>query len=260
MLYLGMKRREQILSRLRAECREWRIDELASAVGTTAITIRRDLDKLAGEGLVVRTHGGCLYAGRMAIDAAYHRRVAENFELKRAIGRAAAREIRPGDSILVDDGSTCFHVAASLADCGSVTLYTNSLPVIAEVAGFPGVTLYLLGGKYDHRIQHIGGGFTEKMLDDLSFDTVFLGTDAVDSDGRCLVLSQDTARTAQCMLRRGRRRILLADHTKANAAGKAAFGRLGDFDMWITTPGMGPAAVRRFGKMTTVRMADMEKT
>jgi DeoR/GlpR family transcriptional regulator of sugar metabolism len=257
----GMKtqeRQRRILERLRAEQREWRVDELARRVAVSAITIRRDLEALAQQGIVLRTHGGCLYAGRMARDVAYHERVATHFELKQAIGKKAAQSVQSGEMILIDDGSTCFHVAVQLRDVTPLSLFTNSMPVVAEVAGLPGLRVTLIGGEYDPARQHLGGPLTEYMLERLTFDRVFLGADAIDKDGWCLTQNTDQTRTAQIMLRRGRRKTLLVDHTKVGAAtGRIRYGRLSDFDDWITTPGMEQALYRKFRQMTRVVLAPL---
>ncbi len=93
---------------------ELRVDDLARMLGVSALTIRRDLEQLAADGLVIRTHGGCIAAGRAALESEYHSKVAQNFVLKQAVGRAAAAEVRPGSVVLVNDGSTTYHVAAHL--------------------------------------------------------------------------------------------------------------------------------------------------
>jgi DeoR family transcriptional regulator, fructose operon transcriptional repressor len=76
----------------------------------------------------------------------------------------------------------------------------------------------------------------------LSADLVFLGTDAIEPRGRCLVHDQDAARTAQLMLRHGRRKVLLADATKVGASAAVAYAELKEFDLWITA---GPAPAGR---------------
>jgi len=57
------------------------------------------------------------------------------------------------------------------------------------------------------------------------------------------------------MLRRANRRFLLADHTKVGAQATVVYGKLSDFDMWITTRGMAQGQLDRYGKMTTVKEA-----
>lgn len=245
-------RQQRILERLRAEEREWRVEEIAEDVNVSPITVRRDLEALAKQGAVLRTYGGCLYAGRMMKDAGYHRRVSTHYDLKRAIGRKAAQSVRPGESLLLDDGSTCFHVAAQLREVRPLSLYTNSMTVVAELSGQPGVKVILLGGEYDAERQHLGGPPTEWILERLQFDRVFLGADAVDAEGRCLVHSSVVARTAQMMLKRARIKVLLADHTKCGASAHAAYARLSDFDEWITTPGIAPR-LRKQVRVTMVK-------
>ena len=252
-------RQDEILDRLRAEQREWRVDEIVDRLGVSAITIRRDLEELARQGRVLRTHGGCLYAGRVAQDSSYHARVSAQFDLKRAIGRRAVQQIRGGEMILIDDGSTCFHVASQLDRAIPLSLYTNSMPVVAELAGSPVIEVSLLGGAYDAARQHLGGPLTEWALERLTFDRVFLGSDVIDVEGRCRVRTEELARTAQAMLKCGRRKILLADHTKCRSqaeAGRVGFGRLSDFDEWITTEGLPAAMCRKFRAMTTITVVE----
>lgn len=247
------ERQSQILSRLRAMRREWRVDEIAASLHVSPLTVRRDLDQLADDGAVLRTHGGCIYAGRVAMETDYHQRVATNFDLKQAIGAAAAAEVKPGSTILISDGSTCFHLASHLGKCGPITVYTNSLTMSAEVNRFPNVRLHILGGEY-HRDQfYLGGGLLDRNLELLEFDMVVLGADKIDAAGRCLVLNEDVARTTQIMLRRGKRAILLADHTKAEGVGHVTYGALSDFDLWITSRGLSAGLRKRLGQQTTIR-------
>lgn len=247
------QRQEKILQWLRAVQREWRVEEISRVLKVSPLTVRRDFDRLAKEGVILRTHGGCLYTGRMGLDSIYHRRAAANLELKQAIGLAAAREVRSGDVLLINDGSTTFHLAASLGAHGPLVVYTNSIAMIGELRRFPKVRLYILGGEYHPALAYLGGSVMERVLETIQADTVFLGLDALDAAGRCLVADQDTARTAQMMLRRARRRILLADHTKAVAAGGVVYAALKDFDLWITTAGLAAAARQRYRKQTKIK-------
>lgn len=251
------QRQMMILERLRAEQRAWQVAELAAHTGVSAVTIRRDLDDLAQQGCVIRTHGGCLYAGRMLQESAYHQRVAIHYDLKRAIGRYAADQLRPNERVLIDDGSTCFHVASLLNREMPLTLYTNSMPIMAEMAGCTGIRTALLGGEYDAERQHLGGPITEWALEHLTFDQVFVGADIIDAEGRCLVQTEELASTTQAMLRRGGRRMLLADHTKAHdTAAGIVYGTLSDFDEWITTAGIAAALKEGFRKMTRITLAN----
>jgi len=246
------QRQQQILARLRALQTEMSVEELAKEFDVSALTIRRDLEQLEIDHTILRTRGGCVL--RATVESTYHQRVALNFELKQAIGRAAAKEVKSGDAILINDGSTPFHLVSHLGGIGKLHVYTNSIAVISELSRFPQIRLYILGGKYNPEMHFLGGSMMEQVLEGLHFDTVFLGTDAVDTHGNCLVADPDISRLTEIMLRRGTRRILLADHTKADAIAHVVYARHSDFDVWYTTVGINPVQLRRFSQQTIVKV------
>lgn len=246
------QRQQQILAQLHALQSELSVDELAKRFDVGPLTIRRDLDRLEKEKAILRTHGGCVL--RTAVESDYYKRIALNFELKQAIGRAAAKEVKSGDVILINDGSTPFHLAPHLGRIGKISVYTNSLSVIPVLNRFPGVRLYILGGEYHSEMRFIGGSMVEQTLEGLQFDTVFLGADAIDAKGNCLVSEPEVGRATEIMLRRGARRILLADHTKVGAQAHVVYARLSDFDMWFTTPNINPLQLRQFSQQTNVKV------
>lgn len=247
-------RQQNILSRLRALEREWKVDELAAALRVSPLTIRRDLDSLAKKGAIVRTLGGCIAAGKVQ-NSVYQARVAKHFDDKQAIGREAAREVREGDVLIINDGSTSFHLASCLGPCRGITVYTNSIAMIGELSRFPDIRLYILGGEYHSDLFYLGGSLMERVLETIEADIVFLGTDAIDDRGRCLVSDQDVARTTQLMMRRAKRKILLADATKREAAGSVVYATLRDFDLWITSGRSNPGTMKPLRKMTEIREA-----
>lgn len=218
--------------------RELRVEDLAEIFNVSPLTIRRDLDELAADKTIIRTFGGCLSVGRAALETEYHQKVATNFGMKRAIAFEAARLVGPGETILLNDGSTTYHVGMQVGMSGGCTIYTNSLAMISEFSRFQNVRLLLLSGEYDENRYSIGGSLTERLLETLRFDKVFLGTDAIDVRGRCLVHTPEESRLAQVMLRTGDVKILVADHTKVGAKGHAVFADLREFDVWITSNGL----------------------
>jgi len=245
-------RQSEILSFLRAAHREFRVEELAGVLRVSPLTIRRDLQVLAGRGAILRTHGGCRAVGRAALESEYHQKVAHNFDLKRAIARAAAEQVSPGDTLVINDGSTTFHLAAELRTRGSLTIYTNSLAMISELSEAPEITIYILGGRYNRELYSLQGSFTELILESCHADVAFIGADAVTDDGKCMADSPEEAGLTRSMLRTGRRKILLADHTKCRASGYFAYGSLQDYDLWITTAGVPPDVLKGFQALVDI--------
>ena len=246
------QRRHLILAELRALQSELSVEELAKKFNVSTLTVRRDLDYLEKNGVVLRTHGGCVLQN--ALESAYNRRIALNFQLKQAIGRAAAREVKSGDTIMITDGSTTFHLARHLGHIDRLSVFTNSMPIISELGRFVGMRLFILGGEYSPKMHIIGGSLMQQNLKTLHFDSIFAGTEAIDEQGRCLVSDPDRSCLAQAVLARGRHRILLADHTKVGAKGHAIYATLDDFDVWYTTAGISPAQLRRYRQQTSVQV------
>lgn len=248
-------RQNKILAYLRAMQRQVSIEELSVMLHVSQVTIRRDLHVLEKEQAIIRTHGGCMNAGRIAMETEYHKKVARNFDLKQAIGGRAAEEVREGEVILVDDGSTTFHIAAHLGRFRSLSVYTNSFALVPEIKRFPGISLSILGGEVDADRYSVLGYLTEDVIERIRFDKVFIGVDAIDASGKCYVKTEALARLARVMLKSGKEKILLSDHTKVGLEEHFSYGTLDDFDKWITTPGIGEKQMGIFKKLTRVIVA-----
>ncbi|TVR29987.1 MAG: DeoR/GlpR transcriptional regulator [Spirochaetaceae bacterium] len=250
-----LERRNRILDLLRAMQKELRVEYLASEFGVSHLTIRRDLDALAEDYTVIRTHGGCLAVGRAALETEYHRKVARNFVLKKAVAQEAVKEICPGETILLNDGSTTFHVAMQINRIEGCTIYTNSLAMISEFSRFAGIKLFILGGEYAEEHYSLRGSLIEHVLETLHFDRVFLGADAVDEQGRCMIPTPEEARLTRIMMSSANKKILVADHTKIHAKAHMAYARLDEFDGWITSSGITESDLARYSAMTRVVVA-----
>ena len=248
-------RQSEIVSLLRAMQSELRVDDLARMLEVSPLTVRRDLEQLAAEGLIIRTHGGCIAAGRAALESEYHSKVAHNFSLKQAVGRAAAAEVKPGCVLLVNDGSTTYHVASHLEKIVPLTVYTNSIAMITDLGRIPGIALYILGGRYNSELYSLQGSLTEQILEGQQFDLCFIGVDTVTPEGQCMVVTPEEASLTRAMLRRARRRVLLADHTKCGTGGYFAYGTLRDFNLWITTPGIAPEQAGHYRTLVEIKEA-----
>ena len=247
------ERKDQIFSYLHAMQRECTIDELAEKMHVSPLTIRRDLNDLLERRLIVRTYGGCMYGGMSAIESEYHKKVTTNYEIKQAIGKAAARHVSNGDVILINDGSTTYHLATCLGRLESLTVFTNSIAMIPAFNSHGNIVIYLLGGRYNIGYNHLSGSLTEQMLEKMSLDIVFLGVDAIDPDGRCLSNTTEDARLAQMMLRAARKKVLLADNTKINGKGFHSYALLEEFDLFITNKSDDKGLIKKFREMTTIQ-------
>jgi DeoR family fructose operon transcriptional repressor len=123
------------------------VAELADALGVSADTVRRDLDELAGRGILTRTHGGAMHRQLARADRPFENRLHERHELKQAIGAAAAQLVDDNQTLLINGGTTTLAVARALRDSRDLTIVTNNLRIPAEIDTACVRELYLLGGN-----------------------------------------------------------------------------------------------------------------
>src|SRR3977135_2093080 len=127
----AQKRRQQILEKI-SQAGEGEIRQLAAALNTAEITIRRDLNQLSEDGLLYRTHGGAMKVNPLEFPHHFMNKAATNSEAKDRIARRAAEEIKDGDIIFLDCGSTVFRLCPFIKN-RRIKVITNSIPIVYEL-------------------------------------------------------------------------------------------------------------------------------
>ena len=125
--------RQKQMSELIAQRGECSIEELMERFGVSGMTVRRDLQSLADQGKVIRTHGGAAMAERISFEFEFLNRVRENQAAKEAIAAAAVVQIKDGESVMLDSGTTTLELAKRLRGRQRLTVITSSLPIAAQL-------------------------------------------------------------------------------------------------------------------------------
>lgn len=225
------------------------VAELAREFGVSEMTIRRDLAALEGKAHIQRTHGGAMLTERMMLEFDYRNRREMNQAAKRAIALEAAKLVKAGDRLILDNGTTTLALASLLRDRQDITVVTPSLAVASELQHAPGVEVILLGGVIRHGSPDLTGPVTEHSLEMFAVDYAFQGADGIGPDGSIYNSDLRLARVDQMMRRVAKRCCLLADDTKIGQTALARSGSLADFDFFITNTGASRDALRRFSKL-----------
>ena len=122
------------------------VQDLADKTRSSAATVRRDLERLEGLGLVTRTRGGARLAQTSGAEIAFQAREHQEVGYKRAIAASAYKLLRPGSNVLLDAGTTVLQLARLIRrNPLPLTVITNSIPVIQELLGIAQVKLFVLG-------------------------------------------------------------------------------------------------------------------
>ncbi len=119
--------------------------DFAVSLGLSEDTIRRDLREMAAEGLLQRVHGGALPASPAMADLAG--KSLQSPDVKRLLGAAAARMIRPGQLLFLDGGTTCLELARALPRDLRAMVVTHSPTVATALVDHPSVDVALIGGR-----------------------------------------------------------------------------------------------------------------
>ncbi len=208
-----------------------RLSELHKRFGVSLVTLRADLAELEAAGQLIRTHGGAVKVPQSELP--YAHRAVVNAAEKAAIGRLAANFAKPGELILLDTGSTTLEVARQLATRPEITLITNDLPIGLELCARHHPQSHLLGGTLSTPHRCVIGPETERLLDSLTVDKLFLAADAITEQG-LMERSSLTVPVKQAMLRAASEVILVVDSSKFGERGLAQVCELARLDHLVT--------------------------
>jgi DeoR/GlpR family transcriptional regulator of sugar metabolism len=169
-------RRQRLLDQLEQQGTV-RVADLAATFRVSDITIRRDLDELAGQGRIERFHGGARLAGQSAQETNFEDKGRLHTWEKDAIGAAAAELVKDEDTVFLNAGSTTLSVLRHLRR-RSVRVVTNNAAAPAEIGG-SNVELILLGGEFRPRSCSLFGDLTMLALAEFHASVCILGTNGV---------------------------------------------------------------------------------
>lgn len=233
-------RRQEIMDVL-IEAGNATVDDLADRFGVSRMTVHRDLDDLEQSGLLRKVRGGASIQSNSKFESDFRYRERLATEEKRAIAAAAAERIEPGQTVIIDDGSTAGWIADNLGDRRPLTVITNNLAAITRLAGQQGIDLIALGGQYHKKFHGFFGIVAEEALRSLRADVAFLSTSAVHG-AAAFHQDQEVVHTKRLMIRSAARSILLVDHGKFGRSALHFLSDLSAFDEVLTGAPLSPEA------------------
>lgn len=188
------------------------LEELSQQVDASVSTVRRDLSILEAGGNVRRTHGGARIVSPKTDEFAFSSRDAHQLSEKELIGRACAGLIGPNQSVILDAGTTVFHVARHLEE-KAPQIVTNSLPVANLFASANRLEVILAGGVIYPRLGVLVGPMTVEAFSKMRADVAVMSAGGITLEGitNSHALLIDIQRE---MLKAAQKIIFCLDHTK----------------------------------------------
>jgi DeoR/GlpR family transcriptional regulator of sugar metabolism len=213
------------------------------------MTVRRDLEALARDGLIEKVHGGAVLPGTptSSHEPGFEAKLVLEQPEKAAIGRAAASLVKPGTAIALSAGTTTFALAQCLLDVPGLTIVTNSLRVMnlfssARPSNGSHTSVILTGGIRTPS-DALVGPVADLTVRSLHFDTLFLGCHGIDISAGLTTPNLAESETNRTFIRLARRVVVVADHTKWGLVSLSSFASLDEVDVLVTDDDL-PSDVR----------------
>jgi DeoR/GlpR family transcriptional regulator of sugar metabolism len=248
---MSSERRRKVLERINAR-RSITVLELAEAFPVSAITIRRDLDRLAADHLIERVHGGAMALEAIAVAPRASEQSGRLSDEQLRIGREAARRVRDGDYLVLESGSTCLAMVAGLAEKKDLRVLTVSPRIVTALANLVEKTggameIICSGGVLNVYKNFLMGPHSRILFEESRVDAAFISPTAVDLEAGITADSMAEAEITRTILTRcARCRIGLAVSRKF---GRTSFARIAPaetFDEIITDSGIEAEVAQKF--------------
>jgi DeoR/GlpR family transcriptional regulator of sugar metabolism len=228
------------------------VSDIVKQFGVSAVTARTDLDALSASGVLVRSHGGAIRPQEPTRDYPVSFKAGLHHSEKVRIGQAAVRIIQPGETIILDNGTTTFEIARRLKSSRipRLTVITNALDIASELADCPGLTLIMVGGVLRQISASFVGPQAEAMLAQLHADRLFLAVDGFTLESGPSTPDVLEAHLNERMMEAAKETTIVADFSKLGRRSVSRIGSLDRVHRLITDSKAAPAfleAVRERG-------------
>jgi DeoR/GlpR family transcriptional regulator of sugar metabolism len=233
-------RRAQILERIQRDGGV-SVAELARDHAVSPVTVHRDLEQLARDGLVERVHGGARAVRNVVpqIATAWEQRAAQAGPAKAAIAAHAARYVENGSTIFLDASSTCLALARRLMEDppNQITLVTSSPAIAYELLAEP-IHVVVTPGELDQHMRMLAGRWTVEFLAGLNFAVAFVSAAGVTVDAGLTTSRRPLADVLNAARASAERTIGLIDASKFGRASLLSIAGAEELDTIVTDDGL----------------------
>lgn len=212
---LAIERKRKIISLLE-ERNSVLVPELSKIFSVTEETVRRDLEKLEVDGFLKRTYGGAVINDSINTELPLKIREGTNIEGKQAIGIKVAEYIKDGHTIMLDSSTTALQVAKRIKDKRKITVITNSVKVVSELARARDCKVISTGGTLREKSMSFVGHLTEASIRNFNVDVAIISCKGLDTEKGITESNEMEAEVKNAMIKASDKTFLVVDYTKFN--------------------------------------------
>lgn len=230
---LAIERRNAILAKLNSQGKVI-VSDLSREFDVTEETIRRDLEKLDNEGLATKTYGGAVVNQNLNIDIPYNVRKRANVERKQKIAENIAEMIHDGDYIMLDASSTAIYITKCIAHLKDITLITNSVEILMELADKKDWNILSTGGSLKKGALSLVGASAERMIRGFHVDLAVCSSKGIDTNMGITDSNEKDSEIKRAIFAAANRKILAVDATKFDKISFVHVCESSDIDIVVT--------------------------
>ncbi len=244
----ALERQKRITAILEAEGSVL-VSKLSMELGVTEETIRRDLEKLEKQELLVRTHGGAVPIDESTYELSLETRKRTNVSIKEKLAKEAVKYVVPGDIIFLDASTTTFYMAKELKKMSNVTVVTNSIRVVNELANLENLKVIAIGGIVSNN-QSFVGSLAETTVETNYFaNKMFFSSKGVDCEVGILESNEQECGIKMKMMDNCRAKYYLCDRSKIGRVGFVKLAPLDKINYFITEAELDSIWKEKFAEM-----------
>lgn len=230
------------------------VQEIFNECNASEITIRRDLSELEEKGLLIRTHGGAIKNTAAEHLFTFNSKMNQNKENKEYICKIASKFISDNDIVFIDCGSTLSFLSKYLSKKESLTVITNSLPIISELINFENIKLISIGGEVDNERKAVYGHAAERNIVQYHANKAFIGADGISLAKGLTSYDEKEASITLKMAENADEVFLLCDSTKIEKNSFVRFAPYSILNRVITDKDLDPKHIARYQKSNVILM------
>ncbi|MEQ9443852.1 MAG: DeoR/GlpR family DNA-binding transcription regulator [Cyclobacteriaceae bacterium] len=222
--------------------------ELMELLNVSEGTIRRDLNELEEKGLLRKVYGGAV--PKPEAPPYFENRVQYASQGKEQLAQKAVRFIKNGQTILIDGGTTNWHIARQIPENLELTVFTNSIPIANELSEHPLITLFMLGGRVFKGSKITYGPEVADGVKTLRADLGFIGIRSIHAEAGATTLDYEEAYIKRLMVERSGQVIVAATQDKLNTADHYLICGCDAIDTLIVEDGMAEESLVPYQKFS----------
>lgn len=210
------------------------VNDLSQQMRVSEVTIRQDLDCLEREGLLRRTHSGAILPSKTGFERSFQAEETSFRTQKERIAQAASELVSPGDTLILDAGTTVTELARALLNHEDLTVFTNALNIAAILEANPRITTIVTGGTLRAKQHSLVNPFATLILDKIKADLAFIGISGIEANYGLTNVNIPEAEIKAIFLKAAERRVILADSSKIGKIGLMKISEIEQIDLLIT--------------------------